>query len=193
MTADSTFCPSCGKPRQGSLRYCSSCGFDYASSEAPSKPTESATPVSAPVTTKSVHPASIAVIAGGLLIAIGSFLPWVTASTIFGSLSRSGIDAGGDGWITLVAGTVIAVLGLVTLTNPNRAANLLVAIGAAVAAVIFALDFSDVQGRVSDLESSSEGMALGGVGIGLWMVALGAIVSFIASLMRRSWLKDQTR
>ena len=185
MAGESAFCPNCGKPRQGALRYCGTCGFDYASSVAPAESAAASTASPAPATTGSASPASIAVIAGGLLVAVGSFLPWVTASTVFGSLSRSGIDAGGDGWVTLVAGTVIAVLGLATVTRPNRAANLLVAIGAAGAAIIFAIDFSDVQGRVSAIESSSEGMALGGVGIGLWMVALGAITTFVASLMRR--------
>ena len=190
MTADSTFCPNCGKPRQGALRFCSSCGFDYAMSEASTSAAGVVVPAEAAASTTSMRPASIAVVAGGLLIAIGSFLPWVTASTIFGSISRSGVDRGGDGYITLAAGGLIALLGLVTLTRPNRGANLAIAIAAAAAGVIFALDFSDIQERVADLEAGSEGLALGGVGPGLWMVALGAITSFVASLMRRSWHKE---
>jgi hypothetical protein len=34
---------------------------------------------------------------GGALIALGSFLPWMSATTIFGSFSKSGLDGGGDG------------------------------------------------------------------------------------------------
>ncbi len=32
---------------------------------------------------------------GGALISVGSFMPWITASTGFGTLSRSGLDDGG--------------------------------------------------------------------------------------------------
>jgi hypothetical protein len=171
------------------MRFCASCGYDYQPGAASGVPAAGAAPVSpGPQTAhqRPIAPATIAVLAGGLLLVVGSFLPWVTASTVFGSISRSGVDGGGDGWITLVAGGVILLLGLATLRRPNRAANLLIAVAAAIAFVIFALDFSDVQSRITDLESQSEGVALGGVGIGLWLVALGAIVSFVSSLLRRS-------
>jgi hypothetical protein len=145
-----------------------------------------AAPPSVTMPTPNMAPASLAVIGGGLLIGVGSFLPWVTASTVFGSLSRSGVDRGGDGWVTLVAGSVITLLGLLTIRKANRGANLLVAIAAAVAFITFAIDLADVQGRISDLEGTSQGMALAGVGIGLWMVALGAVIAFASSLARRS-------
>lgn len=186
MTADTAYCPNCGKQRQEGMRYCSSCGYDYGNAAAPASDATAATAVPG----LSLRPASIAVIVGGALIALASFLPWVTAQTIFGSISRSGIDGGGDGVVTLIAGGLIVVLGLVTLRRPNRAANILIAVAAAVAAVIFAIDLSDVQGRVSDLEADSEGLALGGVGIGLWLVALGAVIAFVGSIMRRSWHKE---
>jgi hypothetical protein len=190
VTTQSSYCPSCGKARHGSMRFCDGCGYDYVSTVAGATTGNQTTapPVSSPVAprTGSVAPASVAAVVGGLLVAVGSFLPWVTASTVFGSLSRSGIDGGGDGWVTLIAGSVIALLGLITINKPNRGANLLIAVAAAVAFLIVALDFSDIQSRIASVESESEGMALGGVGIGLWMVALGAIVAFVASLMRRS-------
>lgn len=185
----SNFCPNCGKSRSGAARFCDQCGHDFTSAGAiPQVPAE--VPAESRRAASGVAAPSIGVMVGGALAVVGSFLPWVTASTVFGSLSRSGVDRGGDGWITLGAGAVIALLGLATMTRPNRAANLFIAIAAAVAFLVFILDFSDIQGRVSALESNSQGLALGGVGIGLWLVALGAVVAFVSSLLRRTSHKE---
>src|SRR5580765_5169526 len=49
-------------------------------------------------------------LAAGVLVAVGAFMPWITA--LGGVLSRNGLDAGSDGIITLVCGLVLAGLGL---------------------------------------------------------------------------------
>ena len=49
---------------------------------------------------------------GGLLIAIGSFLPWISVSSAFGSLSRNGVEGGGDGVSTLIIGVLMVLLGI---------------------------------------------------------------------------------
>jgi hypothetical protein len=41
---------------------------------------------------------------GGLLIVLGSFLPWLTATApLIGTITVNGLQGGGDGIITLVA------------------------------------------------------------------------------------------
>jgi len=117
-------------------------------------------------------------LAGGALIAIGSFLPWITASTILGTLSRSGLDGGGDGIFTLGAGVIVALLGgLVVSGRPvTRVTRVVLWIVVALFTLIWILDFSDIRDRV-DLVTSD--FASGSVGAGMWVMAAGAIVTVI--------------
>lgn len=69
--------------------------------------------VSLPLDTEQLAPWGAVV--AGLLIMLGSVLPWATAHTFFGSLSVAGTD--GDGKITLGLGLVIAALGVIYLTG----------------------------------------------------------------------------
>lgn len=73
----------------------------------------------------------ILAIAGGLLLAIGSFLTWAEVSGGGTRGTASGTD-GSDGWITLVAGAVVLVAGVVLARGTGRR-------GLAVAAVVAAL------------------------------------------------------
>jgi hypothetical protein len=61
-------------------------------------------------------------IVGGVLLAIGSFLTWVTVDVRAQDVSDSGtgIDVD-DGWITLVLGVVLVVAGVINLRSSRRA------------------------------------------------------------------------
>lgn len=52
---------------------------------------------------------------GGGLVLIGSFKPWATVTSIFGTVSVAGTQ--GDGKITLVFGLIIVVLAILELTG----------------------------------------------------------------------------
>ena len=58
----------------------------------------------------------ILAIGGGAIVAIGSFWAWFTLSAPGFSDSGSGIGVG-DGWITLAAGVLMMIAGLVTLAG----------------------------------------------------------------------------
>ncbi|HZD17224.1 MAG TPA: hypothetical protein VE669_03680 [Actinomycetota bacterium] len=60
----------------------------------------------------------------GLLAAIGSFLGWATLEAGGDTATASGID-GSDGYVTLVCGSVVAVVGLVSIRRPRRTMALL--------------------------------------------------------------------
>ncbi len=196
MTTQAGYCPNCGKQREGAMRFCSSCGHDFwaAAAGAASAPMATSTapppaPVGAPPQASEasgVPLPTILVLGGGVLLVVGSFLPWATASTVFGSLSRSGVD-GGDGWITTIIGALILLFGAMTLRQASRGLNLLIAVGAAIAFLIFVFDLVDVNNRIASIEAEGQGLALGTVGFGLWLVGLGAIVAFFASFFRRRW------
>ena len=108
--------------------------------------------------------------AGGALLAIGSFLAWGSA---FG-ISVTGID-GGDGWYTLIAGVVLAAVGYMAYTGntsiPSWVGWVAVAVGAAVALI----NFFDILGE--DLVD---------LGIGMWLCLLGAAAGLVGMLMSRN-------
>jgi hypothetical protein len=116
------------------------------------------------------------VAAGGLIL--GSFLPWVRVTFFGATLSRSGIDDGGDGWFTFVAGVVVAVVfGLVLRDAGRRYRGALVValLAAAVALIVGIVDWADVHDRVE------ESRGIGHVGVGLYLVVVAAIGATVAS------------
>src|SRR5262245_19321647 len=63
--------------------------------------------------------AGIVSIVGGALLAVGSFLPWAEVSGSGASVTAKGLD-GSDGFVTLAAGLVAVVTGLVMLRGARR-------------------------------------------------------------------------
>ena len=63
--------------------------------------------------------AGIVAIVGGVLLALGSFLPWAEVSGSGASVTAKGLD-GSDGYITLAAGLVAVVAGLVMLRGMRK-------------------------------------------------------------------------
>jgi hypothetical protein len=64
--------------------------------------------------------AGIVAIVGGALLAVGSFLPWAEVSGSGESVTAKGLD-GSDGYITLAAGLIAVVTGLLMLRGTRRA------------------------------------------------------------------------
>lgn len=125
---------------------------------------------------------AIALILGGALIAGGSLLPWVQATAAFvGSVSRSGIDGGGDGVITLIAGIVVAVVGLFAMVQPGQEGIFaLGAIGGLVAGGIAILSHNEATDRVAQFSATAGDLGTATVGAGLWVVGAGAAVALVA-------------
>jgi len=108
----------------------------------------------------------LGIAAGGLLIA-GSLEPWVTANAaVRGSISRSGIDRG-DGHITLVAGVIACVLGLLVVGGPGRRRVLLALLISAALA--------------SEVIAAADYLVVPRVGAGIWMVNVGSALLLVAA------------
>jgi hypothetical protein len=108
---------------------------------------------------------------------IGSFLPWITASTIFGTLGRSGIDGGGDGLIS--AGLGIAAVAISVALTRNESllgSRALTAVGVLGATVVI-LAVNDIASRFESFD-----LAVPAVGIGLWVVGAGALLTGVTGL-----------
>lgn len=109
----------------------------------------------------------------------GSVMPWASVVTIFGSVSVAGTE--GDGVITLGLGIAILVLAVVELAGSSKTRGI-VTIVAAITGALVVFEIVNVSNRIG--EASSEA-AHASVGIGLWMVAVGAVLGFAGSLVQR--------
>lgn len=125
--------------------------------------------------------ASFWLVVGGGLIALGSFLPWITATTVFGTISRNGVSDGGDGVFTMVLGVVIGVLGgmLASGGRTTTATRVILWLAVIAFALIWVVDFTDVRDRIGLVDSE---FAAGGIGMGFWVMAIGGVVTIVGLL-----------
>lgn len=126
------------------------------------------------------RPASVVVMIGGVLAAVGAFLPWITVATpLGGEISRSGVDAGGDGWIAVGIGLVAALSGLFDpRTGTVRVLWFLIGAGAVALGVA---DLVDVKERIASIEEDYRHMVR--VGYGLYGVIAGGVLIALGSLV----------
>lgn len=111
---------------------------------------------------------AVLVMGGGAALAVGSFLAWGTA---FG-IGVSGID-GGDGWMTLVGGAVLAAYGLTAYQGKSGIPKWLGWAGLVVGLGVAIINFFDIQG--------TDGVD---VGIGMWLMLVGGIVGLFGLLKK---------
>jgi len=136
--------------------------------------------------------ALLAVAGGGLLI-IGSFMPWLKASAAFvGSLSVNGLDGGGDGIYLLIIGAFMLALGtamLIGWTVKPLTAGWLMTSATIISIFIVIVDYGDVSERASQASSD---VALASVGPGLIICALGSVALFVGALVAFKTHREST-
>jgi len=108
---------------------------------------------------------------GGAALAIGSFLAWGTAP----GLSISGTD-GGDGWITLFGGAVVAAYGFMTYQGMTSLPKWLPWAGLVVGLGVALLNFFDILN--TDIFS---------LGIGMYLMLAGGGVAIYGLLQKSEY------
>jgi len=122
---------------------------------------------------------SILAIIGGALMAGGSFLPWLSARSGFGTLDITGIE--GDGIISLIAGVLVAIIALDRFDRPmSRSARAVVILASIGAAAVVLVNFQEAQRRISNVNVDTDAI-VASVGLGLWVVGLGVALALVAS------------
>ena len=111
-----------------------------------------------------------AAMAGAAAIIIGSLLPWVSVTTIFGSISFNGTE--GDGVLTMIAGAIIGAGAGIALSRgtASRATGVLIILVGLVSGLI-AFNVSSNLANAAELSDSG---VLSSIGGGLWLVILGS-------------------
>jgi hypothetical protein len=111
---------------------------------------------------------------GGALVGVGSFMPWIAASTIFGTVTQSGMS--GDGVFTLAAGVIIGFVGGMLLSGSlaTRFTRSLLWTAIVLVTLVWIFDFIDIRNRVELVDTA---FSTGSVGYGMWLMAVGAVVA----------------
>jgi len=148
--------------------------------------------------------AAILAIAGGALLAIGSFLAWAEVSGSGTSVTASGTD-GTDGWITFASGLVVLAAGAILMRGSGRRALAIVAIVAAlIGGGVGLYDALTAKDRVLDDAAEELAGSFGGtaeevralldqaidageigisISLGLYIVIAGGVLGMIGGVM----------
>jgi hypothetical protein len=120
------------------------------------------------------------VLTGGVLVIVGVFLPWITATGPIGTFSASGKDA--NEWAFLILGGFATVRGL-SMAKPGLFRFQLGTplIGGVILAVLVALRWNDLQKTLEDLRSLPGITA--SLGIGFWAVIAGTVLVLLGGVM----------
>ena len=117
---------------------------------------------------------------GGILVIVGVFLPWITATASAGTFSASGKDA--NEWAFLILGGFATVRGL-SMAKPGLFRFQLGTslIGGVILAVLVALRWNDLQKALEDFRSVPGVTA--SVGIGFWAVIAGTVLVLVGGVL----------
>ena len=120
-------------------------------------------------------------LAAGVAVVAGFFLPWITAQIPFqGTVTANGTDL--ETWIPLGGGGILVLLALQTLTNEPVDTRytwplaLLVALGTA---IFSTASYQAVTDQLGALDNQG---IRGDYGIGLWLIAAGILLSILAAI-----------
>ena len=132
-----------------------------------------------------IEAAGVLAVVGGAVCAVGTFLPWLKASSTFNNLTVSGLDYTTDhGKAVLVLGVAIALFaGLGLVRRPISDVMLVLVVLVAASEVGFTVySLSDVSNRADDFNGSSD-VAHVSIGFGLYLSLVGAGVGLIGALL----------
>jgi uncharacterized Zn finger protein (UPF0148 family) len=183
-------CPDCLTTVSTGASFCPTCGTALGALE-DALPAISPDPIGPNVIEVDTLPAGAwLTLAGGLLMAIGSFLPWMQASVFLATLSRNGMQLGDnmgfsvDGVVTLILGVVTCVIGLSRLLHFSlrRFFYSSSVITGLIAGAITAYNATQLHKFVASIGDESVTASLG---YGLWVLLVGCALAIIGGFMVR--------
>ena len=122
------------------------------------------------------------VILGGLLAIGGSVLPWETVSSSAGVVNRGGLETS-DAAVSLALGLVVAAGGVLALRRKASGywRGMLV-LASIIILGVFLLDANELRNSTTAFNALAAGKAVAGLGIGLYVLPLGAITAILGAI-----------
>jgi hypothetical protein len=121
----------------------------------------------------------------------GSFLPWLTVTApLIGTISRSGLDGGGDGVITLALGVVTVLIGAARLMSTSMAtlwyrASIITGLIVGATAIYANSQVQDRIAQAKDAAGEFAGLLVANTGAGLWTLGIGAALAIVGGMVTR--------
>jgi hypothetical protein len=119
---------------------------------------------------------------GGIVIVIGSFLPWLTVNDGSGLVNVYALE-GGDGVRTLITGASV-ILATFVARGPRRFNSLVASLAGVLCGVIAFRDLSDLSNSIDLFQAvGGSGNEQPMIGAGLIVVLIGAVLSIGGGLL----------
>jgi hypothetical protein len=128
---------------------------------------------------KKMNRARVITLLGSIGLIGGALLPWVSTNSIFGSMSKVGIED--DGMFTAGIGVILLLTALLAKGKPGKIYSWVVSVFGLIAFFLLVYTYTNVSAAVS---SNASEMLIASVGSGLYVSFLGAILAFIGGLLR---------
>jgi hypothetical protein len=127
-------------------------------------------------------------IIGGILLAVGTLLPWMTFG--LGELTRNGFQLGADesltadGPVLVLLGVLTAVIGITRLTNSSmpRGIQRSTLVTGLISGAVVGLNWSGIHSLVQNVQGTG---TLAQVGYGYWICAIGAGLAVFSGFILR--------
>jgi hypothetical protein len=170
ITAALIRCPTCTHEVSSQAKSCPNCGHPF--------------DVSATHTSR-VAGSGWVILVGGILLTVGSFLPWFTATVFAGTFNRNGMQMGEnlgfsiEGLIVLMLGIVTCVIGLGLLLRFQvpawlQGSSIITGAGAVFVVIVSIPGINDV---VSSVNQDGGDYGTASLGFGLWVAILGGLLA----------------
>ena len=184
------FCSSCGENIPANAGFCKNCGAavqpdsENVTSRRKSLPR---TPTLSP--REQVLDTRVAwlVIAGGVIVAVASFMSWISATTILGSVNRSawqlgsGLSDDGTGPLLLILGLLLASVGWAMLGGRARRFSRK-GIGIVIEVILLLLLVIEFKSLTDFTNQVGTKYAVASIGFGYWISGVGAVVALVGSI-----------
>jgi hypothetical protein len=115
---------------------------------------------------------------------VGSLLPWASASYGPFHESVSGIE-GGDGWLVIALAVAPLVFAIRKLASRARVPAIATIVLGAIALVVALFEIADASSKVDDFNENVGGSADADVGLGLFLVLVGAGLLLAGGIVAR--------
>jgi hypothetical protein len=119
-------------------------------------------------------------IAGGAAAVLGAFLPWASATTVFGSISVNGVEGGRDGLYTAVLGAVVCILALIYRQRRSTGTASALGLCSTLILLVGLWDTIRLQDSISNVDSQYVHVSIGS---GLLLTIAAGVTGIVAAFL----------
>lgn len=119
----------------------------------------------------------IIILIGAAAVIIGSFMPWATLTSFLGDINKNGTE--GDGAITLVMGILIGLAAVFSKPRSGKRGSWVAVVLGVLVGLIAIIDIADIERLANDVPFAEIN-----VGIGLYVVLIGAVIAVVGGLIQ---------